>query len=353
MTPSSDLSAVNALLEERGALRGWLDGLDARAASVPEAVLSRVRQDYQVRLDQVIDRLREHADAVASRLGADQAERDRLEQQARAAREALAEAELRHAVGEYDADRFEEAQRQHVAALDGYEQQLDALAERIGHLEDVHAAVTRPAVTGTVRVQEPTPVSTPDVVPEVIATETVAIESIELETASVDVPADEVPVRDEESLEDDLLSIFDPPTEAPAAPTVPFEEEAIRFEETAADPKPAGFGPLSFTPNAAERAPTEPVRPVVPPRAPPIGMPSPDSSPRFVRPGTERGSELVEVPLAPVEAVKVVPDPEPVLPETTREAETAARTLRCGECGAMNRPLEWYCEKCGAELNAI
>jgi hypothetical protein len=29
------------------------------------------------------------------------------------------------------------------------------------------------------------------------------------------------------------------------------------------------------------------------------------------------------------------------------------RTLRCGECGAMNRPLEWYCEKCGAELAAV
>ena len=64
MTPSSDLSAVNALLEERGALRGWLDGLDARAASVPEAVLSRVRQDYQVRLDQVIDCESSTCDAV-------------------------------------------------------------------------------------------------------------------------------------------------------------------------------------------------------------------------------------------------------------------------------------------------
>ena len=30
----------------------------------------------------------------------------------------------------------------------------------------------------------------------------------------------------------------------------------------------------------------------------------------------------------------------------------ATRTLRCGECGAMNKPLDWYCEKCGAELSA-
>jgi uncharacterized OB-fold protein len=33
--------------------------------------------------------------------------------------------------------------------------------------------------------------------------------------------------------------------------------------------------------------------------------------------------------------------------------QTAARTLKCGECGSMNRPTEWYCERCGAELAAL
>jgi hypothetical protein len=31
-------------------------------------------------------------------------------------------------------------------------------------------------------------------------------------------------------------------------------------------------------------------------------------------------------------------------------SSTAQRTLKCGECGTMNRPTEWYCERCGAEL---
>ena len=30
-----------------------------------------------------------------------------------------------------------------------------------------------------------------------------------------------------------------------------------------------------------------------------------------------------------------------------------AKTLKCGECGAMNLPTEWYCERCGAELAAL
>lgn len=29
------------------------------------------------------------------------------------------------------------------------------------------------------------------------------------------------------------------------------------------------------------------------------------------------------------------------------------KTLRCNECGAMNYPTEWYCERCGAELAAL
>src|SRR5690606_7303513 len=136
-------------------------------------------------------------------------------------------------------------------------------------------------------------------------------------------------------------------------------EDAIRFEEappSESSGSEPGFGPLSFTPSDVAEAGTNPnpVRSSPPPARtpPPIGMPLPDSSPRFVRPATDRGSELVEVE-EETPPVRVVPDPEPVLPELNRETEAAARTLRCGECGAMNRPLEWYCEKCGAELNSI
>jgi hypothetical protein len=30
-----------------------------------------------------------------------------------------------------------------------------------------------------------------------------------------------------------------------------------------------------------------------------------------------------------------------------------AKTLKCAECGTLNRPTEWYCERCGAELAGI
>ena len=32
---------------------------------------------------------------------------------------------------------------------------------------------------------------------------------------------------------------------------------------------------------------------------------------------------------------------------------TGAKSLKCAECGTLNRPTEWYCERCGAELAAL
>jgi hypothetical protein len=42
------------------------------------------------------------------------------------------------------------------------------------------------------------------------------------------------------------------------------------------------------------------------------------------------------------------------IPIVIREKTTeAAKSLKCGECSAMNYPTEWYCERCGAELASL
>jgi len=40
---------------------------------------------------------------------------------------------------------------------------------------------------------------------------------------------------------------------------------------------------------------------------------------------------------------------------TTPSAQNAeqVKTLKCQECGTLNYPTEWYCERCGAELAAM
>ena len=37
----------------------------------------------------------------------------------------------------------------------------------------------------------------------------------------------------------------------------------------------------------------------------------------------------------------------------SKAASGVAKTLKCGECGTLNRPTEWYCERCGAELAGV
>jgi hypothetical protein len=39
--------------------------------------------------------------------------------------------------------------------------------------------------------------------------------------------------------------------------------------------------------------------------------------------------------------------------ESAPRASKATKSLKCRECGTMNLPTEWYCERCGAELAAL
>lgn len=385
MTQSAEFAAVESLLEERNALRQWLSRLAETGQAVPESVRQRVRGDYQARLDGVDARLRKHADAIASRLADDRAEHDDLMARSRVVRESLAEVELRHAVGEFDAERFEGERERFVAELQGFESSTTDAAERIARLEDVLAVISaepddavpaashREADSGIADttahraagsgISIDTSIDTPaashrEADSEISGTTTDREADSEITTSADDTALDTVEIGDlgatepESPAMDDLLSIFDA---EPAAPR--FEAP----EDPAPPVKLAGQGPLSFTPSGHEPPPVRPVSP------PPIGMPPVDQTPRFVRPAEGRGSELVEAPGHDARhhhhrshhhqdqrQVTVIPDPEPVLPVAPENAtEPAARTLRCAECGAMNRPLEWYCEKCGAELSGM
>jgi hypothetical protein len=40
-------------------------------------------------------------------------------------------------------------------------------------------------------------------------------------------------------------------------------------------------------------------------------------------------------------------------PDESALGTATQKTLRCQECGAMNYPTEWYCERCGGELAAL
>lgn len=329
MSASPELISVDALLAERDRVHAWLARLAERAAAAPEPVVARVQDDYRQRLDAVMAQLGEHRRTITDRLAADRAELGQLQAGAIAAREGLAEAELRHLVGEYDDARFTAERDRHAAALAALEADLTTVAGRITQLEDVLSVVdAAPTAPAPIADEEP------------IAIEALAPAEPESELAPEPELAIEPPTARPPMFEEDLLAMFEdgPFVEPPAPPMTPPADEV---------------GPLSFRPSGAG-----PARPAVPPTTPPLGMPAAEEIPRFARPSAppEPPRAPEPPPVAEPEPLVIQHDPEPVMPSPSAgqgAAETAARTLRCGECGAMNRPLEWYCEKCGAELTAM
>lgn len=339
MTESpEELAAVEQLLAESDALRAWLARLETAPASAPDAVRDRVRRDYQARLDQITAGLRAHGDVISSKLREDRDEHAGLLARATAAREALAEAELRHLVGEYDGERFDSERIRHSSDIESYDMGLGAVAERIARLEDVFALVERGPRPPEVDLDPPLGA-------ELVQPDVHVISEVDAELIAI---ADLAPDADPE----DVLAIFDEPR---------------------GDGRRGGApdtGPLSFRPSGtageSQRPSSSPPQSRTRPfdSAPPLGIPAADVPPRFVRPG-ERIRAASSPPAPPTTAPAVMEAPSEPADELFAEEIVATgpvpgpastpvgRTLRCGECGAMNRPLEWYCEKCGAELTTV
>lgn len=61
------------------------------------------------------------------------------------------------------------------------------------------------------------------------------------------------------------------------------------------------------------------------------------------QPGRRISSPDMQSPVAPAVQTAV--------PSVSKAG--VAKTLKCGECGTLNRPTEWYCERCGAELAGV
>jgi hypothetical protein len=280
-TPNDVMGTIDRLLARRQQFEEWIAKLDAAAAGAPDGVRARVRSDYQARLDETLEELRGHQGEIADQLADLRVQQDELAAREREATDALAEAELRHAVGEYDDRHFEKLRKEHDRAAGEARGRLERIAGEIGRLGDVQALIAPPT---------PAPPPAP-------------------------APKAQTP----------------PPTPRPApAPAPPAAEE-----------------PAGAQPGAPRFEPRPPGKGEGPPRTLVL---EPESRPQ------PAGDELAFLKSVTEEPRRPAPKAEPPAAATSApsgDKATAARTLRCGECGAMNRPTEWYCEKCGAELAAL
>lgn len=314
---SHNTGEIEGLLANRQQLNGWLDRLDAAGSRAPESVRAKVRADYRARLAQVVAQLGTHADLISSTLDGLRAQAREFGQLRTEELEVRSEAELRHSVGEYTDDEWQLVELESSGKIEGFDQELGRLSGEIGRLEEVQSLIAPQA-----QVHNSAPAAhAPE--PELVVTH------------GHDVPT--IPDQHHGGEQPSLTLIKD---ETPAAPLP--RPEAPRFVPRGGMPKPRESGANRAIPFPQAPAPA------------PAPAPSQTAAPA-------QQDELAFLRSVTLDAAPPSARLTPHAGQTTvgaldreeRPSQTVAKTLKCGECGSLNRPTEWYCERCGAELAAL
>jgi hypothetical protein len=318
---------IEALLRERARYNEWLTKLDGASSGVPHAVRDKVRSDYDGRLRRVMEELKSHAATIRDDLARHRSAHSDLEARRSAAEEGLAEASVRHTVGEYSDDEWRRLSEETSQALGLVQADLAKVRAEITRLVEVQGLIAdRPQAGGSSPAASTSqPASAP------AATLVSTPPSAPLASPSADAAATAAP---------NIAMLPDPTPDVSAAasstlPTDPVIPLAV---------PPSGSGAVS-APRFVPKPAAEPSRP----RAP--AGPSPVDELAFLKSVSSDSAAANSPGRRSGETAR------PDLPAEAAPAQATgknqAKTLKCGECGTLNRPTEWYCERCGAELAAL
>jgi hypothetical protein len=328
---TQNLAEVEGLLASRRQLTGWLERLDSAGSRAPEVVRAKVRGDYQGRLAQVLEQLRAYSDQVSTRLSGLSAHLSEFRQHRGEEAEIRAEAELRHSVGEYTDEEWQVIELGCSGKIASFDHEIERLGEEIRRMEEVQGLISGPAnVPSFAPARAPAPASPPPIKAEPAHPAPFAEPELIVSHGPVEVEPTDFPSSD------------------PLGDSMPRPLSLVRDDEVEAPPAPARPEAPKFTP----RGPASKQRDSGAARA--IPFPSPNQTPA---PGDELAFlRSVSLDAAPPSA-RLTPYPAPnaagMLDKEDRPSQAVVKTLKCGECGTLNRPTEWYCERCGAELAAL
>jgi hypothetical protein len=290
--PTQDSSEIHTLLADRRQLYDWLARLDA--AEAPDAVRQRVRADYEGRLAEVVVRLGTFSETLSGSLQEYRARLDEVESQKAESLEERAEARLRHEVGEYTDAEWQKLDDATATRLDGFDSEIEDLTGEIGRLDEVLAQIA-PSKPGATK------------------EELSDLEIHDLHPRRETVDPGHSPERRSRPDSEAHPDIPDGGSSRTA--------EAPKFTPKGTDSRREGLGTRTLRfPTAAPQASG----------------------------GAGTVSDVDEMTF--IKSVTLETE------ETETEGRTRggnSKTLKCAECGSMNRPTEWYCERCGAELAAL
>ena len=312
----AEIEQIEALLGVRQQITGWLDRLDATTSRAPEAVRAKVRAYYRARLAQVVVQLGTHGDLIASTLAGLRAQAKEILRSRSEEFEIRSEAELRHTVGEYTDDEWQLVELESSGKIEQLDHELARFSGEISRLEEVQALIMPAPARGA-----PAP--------------------------SAETPTEREDIRVTHGPEIEMPPMLDPePLSAAEQPALTL----VRDE-----------GPLA--PMARPEAPRFVPRPGSPKsQAPARAIPFPQAGAGQQQTPQSTSGPVDELAFLRSVTLDAAPQQGKATPQATpshggplddRASQTVARTLKCGECGSLNRPTEWYCEKCGAELATL
>lgn len=267
---SKATAAIQRLLDERQQVQTWLQRLSMASDTTPEQVRARVRADYERRLAEVMKELQTHESDLHATMDRLESSRAGLARQETEAAERLSEAELRHAVGEYDEGQWRQVHADLQSALVKVREEVKQSDDEIERLEEVISLIEVPAPRSPAGAAEPVK-----------------------------------PVKPVEPAKKDARK------EAAASASSGQQDELAFLRSVTED---ESHGPAVARASGAMRAIQEP-------------DPAPPLAKEYADPEAKKGA--------------------------TPRSSKATKSLKCKECGTMNLPTEWYCERCGAELAAL
>lgn len=368
---TSRIDTLEAIMAEKRKHESYLAKLEERRAGTPAHVFNRLRDEYLTKLTDLQVRASMEAESLSEGLKSDEAAVAEIEARLAAITEERVEGELRAEVGEYDPadwgkklatlnESITKIEKERATKVAAFERTRSLLTEARGAAAPAEVPV--PAVVPSA--PEPVSAPVPTVQPSRVSAPTPA--------GITEAPSAPPPIRQTPMGVPAAAATVGPPlssipprnsTPAPTAPAVP---------------------PAAAVAEAAPAAASAPSAPVAPPAAPMAAGPSFDEL-AFLNSVVGRASTPVksdEPPSAPRPsgASRAMPTPSPVTPPVTPPARSttnvrstaegdesssgplgrptprtsqAIKTLKCQECGTLNYPTEWYCERCGGELAAL
>ncbi len=297
---------IQRLLDEKRRIEQWLERLEIAADKTPKHVRMRVATDYRERLDGVVRELQGFRDELAATLADQIGRRDQMKRDEAEATERLSEAELRHAVGEYSESKWSEFKASILESLVQVREQLKTLEVEIGSLEGVVLLLGDPDAEA---VAPPPPVAQPA-----------------------------APARPAQGRRSGAVARpSEPPKPSPAPPAA--EADAPVAGRAEYRKQTDAFDELEFLKSVSVEQAADGGDSVEDEGAD-LGADYPladEDSDRAASIGAEGVRAVSAADRSPTKGTKSV----------------AKKTLKCAECGAMNLPTEWYCERCGAELAAL